>query len=268
MSKAETQSKAENKTETQSKAENKAETQEIEVKLKLEDAKKYFTAPVEVLKKIRFSNVSLFSSTPPDQAKYTTELLLSYYTKEQLKTKTLTDATACIGGNTWIFADYVKKVIANELSILHAKMLSNNMQILGKNNVEVLNKNYLSIYLTLTQDIIFLDPPWGGVNYKKENPDIILLNEKNEPVKFANIVLSSLQYRCETMILKLPVNYNVQQILDNCTFININNIVINAVDGFPLYRLVILSHLQLLQEPKKQTFPRLQYKKIIFQEVK
>jgi len=125
-----------------------------EIKLKAQDAKKYFPSDL-----VRFTDVSLYSTTPVDQSKYTADLLLSYYTKEQLKEKTLTDATACIGGNAWTFADYVNKVIAVELDPLHAEILKHNMKVLNRTNVQVLNKNYLDVYLELKQDIIFFDPP-------------------------------------------------------------------------------------------------------------
>lgn len=235
-----------------------------EIQLKLSDKKKFFDVPDDILKNLRFTEVSLYSSTPTDQAKYTAKLLLSYYTTDDLKTKILMDATACIGGNTWVFADYVKHVIANELSTLHANILASNMKAIGKDNIEVSNDNYLNIYLTAKQDIIFFDPPWGGVEYKQASEvEIQLLDANGSPKKLDEIVLGLLQYRCETLLLKLPVNYPIKKIIDNCTFVNIDDLVIEAIDGKPLYRLVILSHLPRLSTPKAKTFPRLGYKTII-----
>lgn len=235
-----------------------------ELQLKLSDKKKFFDVPDDILKNLRFTDVSLYSSTPTDQAKYTAKLLLSYYTTDDLKTKILMDATACIGGNTWVFADYVKHVIANELSTLHANILASNMKAIGKDNIEVSNDNYLNIYLTAKQDIIFFDPPWGGVEYKQASEvEIQLLDAHGSPKKLDEIVLGLLQYRCETLLLKLPVNYPIKKIIDNCTFVNIDDLVIEAIDGKPLYRLVILSHLPRLSTPKAKTFPRLGYKTII-----
>ncbi len=235
-----------------------------EIQLRLSDKKKFFDLQDSILNNLRFTDVSLYSSTPTDQAKYTTELLLNYYSKEDLKTKILMDATACIGGNTWVFADYVKQVIANELSKLHAEILENNMKAIGKNNIDVSNDNYLNIYLTTKQDIIFFDPPWGGVDYKQASEvEIQLLDVNGMPKKLDEIILGLLQYRCETLLLKLPVNYPIKKITDNCTFVNIDDLVINAIDGKPLYRLVVLSHLPRLSTPITKTFPRLGYKTIV-----
>lgn len=236
-----------------------------EVRLNLLDAKKYFDVPDAQLRKLRFSDVSLYSSTPTDQAKYTAELLTTYYPTEVLKTKVLMDATACIGGNTWIFADYVKTVIANELSKLHFSMLKNNMAVMGKNNVVASNENYLDIYLTSKQDIIFFDPPWGGSDYKQASEvEIELLDSDGNPKKIDEIILGLLQYRCETLIMKLPANYPIKKIIDNCTFVSIDDLVITAVDNHPLYRIVVLSHLQRLPGKSNtvRSFLRLGYKNI------
>lgn len=267
--KAVTLGNSENKTQEKHKTQEESKTQEKhdpkEIRLKPVDAKKYFDASNDQLNKLRFSDVSLYSSTPTDQATYTAELLLSYYTKENLKTKVLTDATACIGGNAWVFADYVKQVQANELSKLHADMLADNMKTLGKNNVSVTNENYLTNYLDLAQDIVFFDPPWGGTEYKQASEvEIELRDASDNPKKIDEIINGLLSYRCETMLLKLPVNYPIKKILDNTIFVNIDNLVINAIpDGNPLYRLVIMSHLNRIGTPQTKAFPRLGYKLIV-----
>ncbi len=246
--------------------EKKAESQgPKEIRLSITDAKRFFDADETELKQLRFTDVSLYSSTPTDQAVYTAELLLNYYTKEELKTKTLTDATACIGGNTWIFSDYVGKVVANDLSKIHAEILASNMKILRSDrDITVLNKNYLDIYLDIEQDIIFFDPPWGGVDYKKYHEVEISLQDSNKiPKKLDEIVLGLLQYRCETLLLKLPANYPIKKITDNCTFPNIDDLVIKADDGKQLYRLVVLSHLPRITNPVIKSFPRVGYKSIV-----
>ncbi len=236
-----------------------------EVRLKSSDAKKYFDVPESQLKKIRFSDVSLYSTTPTDQAIYTADLLLTYYTRDELKQKVLTDATACIGGNTWVFADYVKRVQAIEISKLHADMLYSNMQTLKKENVSVINDNCLNKYLCLDQDIIFFDPPWGGINYKdNEATDIHLADATNALIPLDQIVNGILAYRCETMILKLPVNYDAKKITSNTSFINIDDLVIYSdSDAGNLYRLIMLSHLKkLAPTPKPRGFHRIGYKTI------
>lgn len=234
-----------------------------EIKISTNDKKKYFDVPENQLVNLRFTDVSLYSSTPTDQAKYTADLLLSYYTLEELKEKTLMDATACIGGNTWIFAELVGKVICNDISVVHYEILKNNMHILGKNNVEVLNENYLDVYLNIEQDILFFDPPWGGVDYKAYSEiGIQLTDSKGVEITLSEIIVSMLQYKCETMILKLPVNYFIDDIIGRCNYRNIDNLIITSHDKRPLYRLVVLSHLKRLKKPETKVFRRLGYKYI------
>ena len=71
-----------------------------------------------------------------------------------------------------------------------------------------------------------------------------------------------MQYYCETLLLKLPVNYSIQKIIEKCTFVNIDNIIITTPDKKPLYRLVCMSHLKRLSIPPIKTFSRLGYKYI------
>ncbi len=237
-----------------------------EIHLTTQDAKKYFDVDDQtVLSKLRFTDVSLYSTTPTNQAEYTAKLLLNYYSTDDLKTKVLTDATACIGGNTWIFADYVKQVQANELSDLHFEILTHNLKVLKKNNVSLTKENYLSNYLTLKQDIVFFDPPWGGSDYKsRDEMDIYLIAPDKTRVSLDKIVNGLLSYQCETLVLKLPVNYGVKKIINRTQFVNVDDLVIYAdPDGLPLYRIVILSHLPRLTMPKAEKFPRLRYKNII-----
>lgn len=232
-----------------------------EVIIETSDKQKFFDVDDDIATNLRFSEVSIYSTTPTDQAKYTAELLLNYYTRDVLATKTLTDATACIGGNSWIFADYVKKVIANELDPLNFEILNHNMNALERKNVECINDDYLKIYDSLSQDIIFFDPPWGGVDYKSASQISLTLGDQ----LIDQLINYKLAYYCETLILKLPFNYEFKKITDYSPFREHENIVIKAKDGKPLYRLIVLSHLQhSLHPPKKKdeppVFNRLGYK--------
>jgi predicted RNA methylase len=116
-----------------------------------------------------FSNISLFSSGNPEQAMYTANLISSYFKESDIPHLIVTDATSCVGGNTWAFATLFKHVNAVELEKIHSDMLKHNMSLLKLNDkITIYNTNYLDIFSSLKQDIIFLDPPWGGVHYMKK----------------------------------------------------------------------------------------------------
>ncbi len=85
-------------------------------------------------------------------------------------------------------------------------MLENNINIYKLNNVICLNLNCLDIIFTLKQDVIFIDPPWGGHEYKdKQNLRLNLGNIGIE--KLSNMFLNN--KICNYVILKLPTNYDL-----------------------------------------------------------
>ena len=45
--------------------------------------------------------------------------------------------------------------------------LENNVSLYNLNNVELKHGNTLDYYKKEKYDVLFLDPPWGGRNYKK-----------------------------------------------------------------------------------------------------
>lgn len=115
----------------------------------------------------------------------------------------ITDATACIGGNTYSFSKYFKQINAIEIDFNRYQYLQNNIRILGTTNIDIYNGDLMVIAIRLTQDLIFIDPPWGGPDYKtKESIDLYLgdieLSEVCEHIK------DSAQY----IAIKVPVNFN------------------------------------------------------------
>lgn len=80
---------------------------------------------------------------------------------------TITDATACIGGATLAFAQTFDRVHAIEIDRTRYEYLCHNMFILGLGGkVHCVHGDAIKVCAGLQQDIIFLDPPWGGPEYK------------------------------------------------------------------------------------------------------
>jgi hypothetical protein len=72
-----------------------------------------------------------------------------------------------------------------------------------------LNKNYEEVFNKLKQDIIYLDPPWGGKDYKyKKSVDLNIgnLSLKNIVNKIINKKLS------RYIFIKVPFNCNINGI--------------------------------------------------------
>uniref|UniRef100_M4C3Z9 Trimethylguanosine synthase n=1 Tax=Hyaloperonospora arabidopsidis (strain Emoy2) TaxID=559515 RepID=M4C3Z9_HYAAE len=115
----------------------------------------------------------------------------------------VTDGTACIGGNVLSFCDYFTHVNAVENDLTRVQMLRHNLQVLNKTNATCMHANYLDVMLELQQDVVFLDPPWGGPEYKDlDEVDLFLgglpLYE----------ICTQLQASTKCVVLKVPSNFN------------------------------------------------------------
>ena len=64
--------------------------------------------------------------------------------------------------------------------------------------------DYTKIYDTLHQDVVFIDPPWGGPSYKKK---------KSVKLQLSNIplykIIQNLSNRVKLIVLKTPTNFDV-----------------------------------------------------------
>ncbi|KAL3657854.1 hypothetical protein V7S43_017232 [Phytophthora oleae] len=125
-------------------------------------------------------------------------------TKEREKFQlVVTDGTACVGGNVLSFCDFFTHVNAIENDPTRVQMLRHNVQVLRKTNARCIHANYLDVMLELQQDVVFLDPPWGGPEYKDlEKVDLFLgglpLHE----------ICTRLQDSAKCIVLKVPSNFD------------------------------------------------------------
>jgi 16S rRNA G966 N2-methylase RsmD len=237
--------------------------------------------PDDVLKKLRFTDVSLYSVTPYDQSIYTAGLLLHYYTKDELKNMLLTDASACIGGNTWSFAKLVKHVTAIEINQLHAEILKNNLTTLHASNVNVIQADFTDVLLNnadvlitnvnndadnhteeVKQDILFLDPPWGGIDYKSKKTLELSTVVEGASYTQAELIEKYLHDKASLIMLKIPKNYDLDS-FEKTPFTYKKYITITDLRKIPLYILAIFSQKKPLTEPTGKSFNRLGYKAMV-----
>ena len=148
-----------------------------------------------------------YSISLPKCANMVSQLINSYCNIFDHKL-VITDATACVGGNVLSFCKYGFEVNAVEIDKERFKMLKNNIDEYGF-KVNLINDDYLKIFDTLKQDVIFVDPPWGGINYKSQE-DITLMLGNIEIEKLCNIINE--KKLAKMTVLKLPFNYNLNHI--------------------------------------------------------
>ncbi|QKE50293.1 methyltransferase [Faustovirus] len=129
--------------------------------------------------------------------------------KADLSQLTITDATANCGGSVLGFATAFKHVNAVEIDKETFTVLSHNIKIYGHENITLINADYTEIIEKLEQDVIFVDPPWGGHGYdlkvglRLTLGDISLLEVVKRGLKVAKLV-----------VLKLPLNYDFSEFVE------------------------------------------------------
>jgi predicted RNA methylase len=92
---------------------------------------------------------------------------------------TVTDATACVGGNTASFAHYFEHVNAFELDEQRARYLWHNCKRLCRaGTFTVIHGDFTDppVQALVEQDVVFFDPPWGGPGYKDRPADSLHLS--------------------------------------------------------------------------------------------
>jgi len=123
----------------------------------------------------------------------------------KLKEKSITDATACVGGDTINFALNFREVHSIEYSKDNFDALSNNIMVYGLDNVHLYFGDCMKIY-NWASDVLYIDPPWGGPNYRNLESVELFLGSTRIDVWLEDIL--SGPYRPSFVFLKVPSNYN------------------------------------------------------------
>ena len=159
-------------------------------------------------KKLKITDKGIYSISKPYLTQWICSIIINNigYSKEYIKKNIiLTDGTAGIGGDVIFFSKYFKQINAVELNPVHFNVLKHNInEVLNIENVNFYLNNYINVSTILKNDIVYLDPPWGGKNvYKKKD---IMLSLGN--YKIYNIINKLYEYSVKFVFLKIPHNFN------------------------------------------------------------
>lgn len=130
---------------------------------------------------------------------------------------TITDATAGVGGNVFSFSKNFKKVNAIEIDKKWFAYLKNNTSLYNLSNIEFFNEDCMKRLGNLgEQDVVFIDPPWGGRSYKDEDKMRLKINEESiESICNDLFDIKKTKSPPKIIALKLPKNYDVKYLQDN-----------------------------------------------------
>lgn len=133
-------------------------------------------------------------------------------------TKTITDATGCVGGDTIQFGLNFKTVDTIEININNFEALKNNISVYKLNNINLHLGDATKLYNWKT-DVLYIDPPWGGPNYREVKELDLLISGTRLDVWLEEILLR--KNRPSYIFLKLPTNFNFRRLnfLSNVDFI-------------------------------------------------
>lgn len=105
----------------------------------------------------RLDRVGWFSVTPER---------IAAHQSERCRCDTIIDAYAGVGGNTIQFAMQCAHVVAIEIDPTRLEILRHNARIYGvEDRIEYICGDFLQLLPGLKADVVFLAPPWGGVEY-------------------------------------------------------------------------------------------------------
>jgi 16S rRNA G966 N2-methylase RsmD len=151
-----------------------------------------------------------FSITRPYESNQIIEIIQKHV--GSLKNKIVTDATACMGGDLVSFSKVCRFVNGVEIDSENFELLVENAKRFKCQNVNLFCQDYLKIYDKLRQDIIYMDPPWGGVDYKTKNSISLKLGETHlwEILEF---ILKD--HSAEHIFVKVPLNVSLDRIQYN-----------------------------------------------------
>jgi hypothetical protein len=165
------------------------------------------------LTKIKFTKESIYSVSKNNGALFTIKKIIKHYGSSDL---IITDCTANIGSDTINFGLYFTNVNAIECDKINYKALKYNIKLYNLQNIKTIYGDINNVINTLKQDIIYIDAPWGGLNYKKYDNIKLYLNT----YEISNFIINNIN-KAKIFVLKVPYNYDYNYLLKNINKYNI-----------------------------------------------
>ena len=243
--------------------------------------------PKEFLLEWKVDEEGSYSQTSWSEAQLITGLAVDTFRDMFRVTRKLNivDATASIGGNTvsFLYSDDIKTVLAIEPNNTRARYLDINIDTFirhmdkkgtkhMRDKIRIENDFFYadsSIYNGETifgsqynADIVFIDPPWGGVDYEMEhNPARVLGDVSLEEICDKLLGDTSVQL----VILKLPVNFLIDDFTRNLATQNL--LIEKMLEGVKINIYMVYSGVSYLDDDDERWGEDLEEQHIKRQEI-
>jgi hypothetical protein len=157
--------------------------------------------------KLKMTSEGKYSITKRKDGKILLNLMKSIL--KTTKEKTITDLTGNVGGDTILFGLNFKKVYSIEINDENFKVLENNINVFKLKNVKLYLGDSTKLYDWNT-DILYLDAPWGGSDYRKHKILDLYLGSTRIDEFLEQVVRRNNPPKY--IFLKVPYNYNFDRL--------------------------------------------------------
>jgi 16S rRNA G966 N2-methylase RsmD len=192
--------------------------------------------------KIKIDDDSFSYITVREIAEYISKIVCYHLLKYNVNPQKsiLIDYTSGVGGNVLSFCRSFSKIYAIELITERCEYLINNIGVYGFKNITVVNQSAIDYneesLLNVNPNVVFVDPPWGGNDYKNSDTLLLKLGDLtieeliiNIITKFSNYYKNKIEdnieddlkdkiinnnYNNKLIVLKLPKNYDIEFFYD------------------------------------------------------
>jgi 16S rRNA G966 N2-methylase RsmD len=149
---------------------------------------------------LNYDDEGLYSITHPKEADIISSIIIEILGTNEIS---IVDLTAGCGGNVLSFVKHFNKVLGIEINTERYNILKGNLAKYSYNNYELICADATNNLINYKNyDVFFIDPPWGGPDYKKHsNLQLYLSN-----IKLNDFIL--MLPKNKLIVLKLPFNYN------------------------------------------------------------
>ena len=166
--------------------------------------KRFFPSKVSNLNLKIMTDTSSVCSRPEASS-----LLINIIKNFNIDVNVLVDATAHVGSDTIALALHFQnsKVISIEIQEETIKALRHNILECGLNNVVVIHDDCLNILKKddVFIDVLYIDAPWGGVEYKKKNTLSLYISD----IELSDVIKTYCK-RVKFFVLKVPKNFDLE----------------------------------------------------------
>jgi hypothetical protein len=189
------------------------------------------------MKDIKVTEEGVYSYTKRADGEKTIDFLKEHL--GSLKKYSIMDGTGNIGGDTILFGLHFKEVQSIELDEDNFEALKHNVALYNLDNVHLHHGDTMKIFSEFPVNILYLDPPWGGPDYKlKKQLDLYLGYGKDrrrlDLFLRDEVVGSAAPWKPEYIVLKLPFNYNMFRFNEIAAFEEVHVLKIRS------YRIVLI----------------------------